>query len=124
MKLCIPIEQPAELNSVVARHFSDAASLLIFDTETMETQTIDLQNQHACGLQIEIDVLLTPNMGKGALARFADQGIRIYACTTGQSANDAMTQFGRGELPELVKARCCGQSHHHDQPAGGGCCQH
>lgn len=124
MKVCLPAKNTSGLETQVADHFSHASSLFIYDTYTARFETIDLTDEHACHIEIAVDILLTPNIGRGALARFQDQGIRVFECNSGATVNHEMTRFGRGELAELVRTKCCGNSHQHSEHhEDKGCCR-
>lgn len=120
MKICLPVEKPNGLNSMLHFHFGSAPYFLIYDTETMQLKEMDNKDHvHMEGhcnpiLQFStnpIDVLITTNMGKRAITKFNESGVKVYSSETDTTVAQAVSAFESGKLKELSPDDACGYHH-------------
>jgi ArsR family transcriptional regulator len=129
MRICFPVENDQGLESMVCEHFGHVPAYLLVDADSMEVVTIDNtvmgQQPGSCApvglLSAQgVDVLVVGGIGRGAIARFMQNGTKIYRAVPGTiRQNVEMLKTGRLEefLPEWT---CAGHGHHE----GGGCGGH
>ena len=111
MKLCIPVNSPNGLESLIEPHLPRAEHLLFFDTETRSFEQISLRETHpGAAADIEIHAVLCGSINRVTLRTLIEQGIAVYG-TEAQSVAQAIAQYENGELEAAVVA----------PGAGGGC---
>jgi predicted Fe-Mo cluster-binding NifX family protein len=113
MKLCIPVNSPNGLESLLEPHLPRAEHLLFFDTETRSFEQISLrETSPGTGGDIEINAVLCGSINRVTLRTLIEQGISVYG-TEAQTVAQAIAQYENGELEAAVVAPGAG--------AGGGC---
>ena len=127
MKLCIPVNAPNGLESLLEPHLPRAEHLLFFDTETRLCEEISLRDSSAgAAADIPIHAVLCGSINRVTLRTLIEQGISVYG-TEAQTVAQAIAQYENGELEAAVvgagaenaAAGGCGCSHDHGE--GGGC---
>ncbi len=115
MKLCIPVNSPNGLDSLLEPHLPRAEHLLFFDTETRSFEQLSLrETPPGGGADIEINAVLCGSINRVTLRTLIEQGIAVYG-TAAQTVAQAIAQYENGELEAAVVA----------PGAGGGCgCSH
>ena len=121
MKLCIPVNAPNGLESLLEPHLPRAEHLLFFDTETRLCEEISLRDSSAgAAADIQIHAVLCGSINRVTLRTLIEQGIAVYG-TEAQTVAQAIAQYENGELEAAVVAPGAGQGH----GQGGGCgCSH
>ena len=113
MKLCIPVNSPNGLESLLEPHLPRAEHLLFFDTETRSFEQISLrETSPGTGGDIEINAVLCGSINRVTLRTLIEQGISVYG-TEAQTVAQAIAQYENGELEAAVIAPGAGH--------GGGC---
>lgn len=126
MKLCIPVEQDNGLDSVVCAHFGSAPFFLMIDTDTQACRAITNRNQHhAHGVCQPLaalagenpDAIVVGGIGRGALMRLVEGGLRVYQATSG-TARQITEALNAGRLAPMTERETCGghghaHAHHH-----------
>ncbi|HJV36415.1 NifB/NifX family molybdenum-iron cluster-binding protein [Geomonas sp.] len=124
MKICFPTSVDRGLASDVFGHFGSAPVFVIVDAATNEVAAIgngDRIHQHgACnplaglGGQ-QVDAIVVGEIGRGALFKLNNAGIRVFQAHEGTIAEN-MALFRDNRLPEYLPTHTCGGHGH-----GGGC---
>ena len=116
MKVCLPISKNLGLESPVHGHFGSAPGYLAVDAETGAAAALLNWNQgHAHGMcnpvqvlaEAKPDAVLVAGLGRNALLRLRESGIRVYLAPAGTAAQ-AVALFKDGKLPELTDTATCG----------------
>lgn len=140
MKLCIPVNSPNGLESLLEPHLPRAEHLLFFDTETRSFEQISLrETPPGAAEDIQIHAVLCGSINRVTLRTLIEQGISVYG-TEAQTVAQAIAQYENGELEAAVvgagagsaAAGGCGCSHDHGEAGGehgchgegGGCGGH
>jgi predicted Fe-Mo cluster-binding NifX family protein len=117
MKICLPVEKPNGMNSLLHIHFGSAPFFIIFDTDSKEIKEFDNKDHvHMEGhcnpmLQFKsnpINVLITTNIGKRAITKLNEGGVKVYASETDTTVIQAIDAFTSGKLKELTLEEACG----------------
>ena len=134
MKICLPLETPAGLQSRLHPVFSEAEHLLVVDLEAGEHRTVSI-GKAAENDAVVVDAILCVGIDRSSLRSFTRQGIQVFA-TESMTAAEALVSFRSGEVEELAAAGCCGADGHgkgeccgggkekHQCDNGGGCGHH
>ena len=131
MKLCIPVNAPNGLESLLEPHLPRAEHLLFFDTETRLCEEISLRESPAGAAEnIEIHAVLCGSINRVTLRTLIEQGIAVYG-TEAQTVAQAISQYENGELEAAAvapgashaAAGGCGCSHAHGEAGGEHGCQ-
>lgn len=118
MKLAIPSETDAGLESLRSGHFGHAPYFTIVTIEDGEITSVQsVQNvdhdTYGCGGVIEfamglgIDAMLTVGMGVPPLMRFTDAGIQVYSDRVTPIVGDAAQKFIQGECALMALDDAC-----------------
>ena len=119
MKIAITADGK-EISSKIDLRFGRAKWLIVVDTETTEVNTqknaVDL-SASIFGIQtaqnvVELDVeaVITGNIGPNAFTVLSTSGIRIFLCQGG-TAEEALALLKAGKLEELEQANVKGHWH-------------
>ncbi len=121
MKICMPVNENAGLNSLPYNHFGSAPFFLVYNTETAELTPInngDLGHEHGMCQPLKalgghaIDIILVAGIGQGALTKLADQGIVAYeAQPVSFEANITLlnaSKLGRFDAGHVCAGHDCG----------------
>ncbi len=124
MKICLPVEEDQDIESLVYGHFGSAPGFLVNNTETGELNSVVNKNQHhqpgACNplrslADIDLDVVVVAGIGGGALMKLNQAGIRVFQAA-GKTIKENIDVLNAQGLPEFtMKHTCKGHGH------GGGC---
>ena len=118
MKLCIPVNGPNGIESLLEPHLPSAEHLLFFDTETRVCEQISLREAPAGAAEdMQIHAVLCGSINRVTLRTLIEQGIAVYG-TEAQTAAQAIAQYENGELEAAVVTPAAA-GHAHGQ--GGGC---
>lgn len=129
MKLCIPVNAPNGLESLLEPHLPRAEHLLFFDTETRSFEQISLrETPPGAAEDIQINAVLCGSINRVTLRTLIEQGISVYG-TEAQTVAQAIAQYENGELEAAVvgagagngAAGGCGCSHGHGEGGEHGC---
>lgn len=119
MKLCIPVNAPKGLESLLQSHLPSAEHLPFSDTETRLREDIALRGHQAGSADdIEIHAVLCGSINRVTLRTLIEQGIKVYG-TDAQTVAQAIALYDNGELEAAVVAAGCGASNAQE---GGSCC--
>ena len=115
MKICIPTETNEGKSAKVYDHFGSAPYFTIYDTEKDDYETIDTSNQHhihgTCN-PIDalngkgIDAVVCNGMGKRAVQKLNDAGIRAYIAS-GANVREVIDKYQANELEEMTMDNAC-----------------
>jgi predicted Fe-Mo cluster-binding NifX family protein len=122
MRVCIPVNECAGLESPLCGHFGSAPAFVIIDTESNEIRSIANENQeHSHGMCApigalraeDIDAAVVRGIGAGALSRLHAANIVVYRSVHGR-VGEALAALRTGDLA-LVKPgmTCAGHGHQH-----------
>jgi predicted Fe-Mo cluster-binding NifX family protein len=126
MRICFPVEGDQGLDSTVSEHFGHVPAFVVVDSETMEATTIHNTARgggHGGCAPVEllgghdVDAVVVAGIGRGAIARLASTGTRVYRAVPG-SVRHNVEQLAAGELPEFSDEWTCAG---HGRHAGGPC---
>jgi len=118
MKVCIPVEENQGLESIPYDHFGSAPYFLIYDAEKEEVKVLengDLHHSHGMCQPLKalgdepVDAILVRGIGKVALAKLNQQGVKVYQGEKGNVA-DNMQMLKHNRLKEFTPDTSCG--HH------------
>jgi len=120
MRLCVPIEADAGLQSPVCAHFGSAPAFMLVDTGSGECRAIPNGNQHRghgmCmplrSLEGEpIDAMVVGGIGMGALNKLGAAGIRVYR-SEHATVGEVVAALKAGSLELMQPGMACA---HHGQ---------
>jgi predicted Fe-Mo cluster-binding NifX family protein len=103
------------LEEEVSEHFGSASYFTIVNTETDQTEIIDIQNQHHTHGQCQpmiglagkgIDGVVCIGMGRGAVEKLNSDGIKVFL-RTGDKAKTVVEQYKNGSLKEMAAGHGC-----------------
>lgn len=108
MKLAIPSETDAGLQSMRSGHFGHAPYFTVIEIEDGDIKSVEsVKNADhdavGCGGVIEfalglgIDAMLTVGMGRPPLTRFTNSGVTVYSERETPMVGDAAAKFIAGE---------------------------
>ncbi len=129
MNICIPTAGPSGLNDTVYGHFGSAPYLTIIDTDSEAISVIDNSNkEHGHGncapsaelVERGVHAVACGGMGRRALARLNEAGIRVFLSGAATPA-EAVQEIVTGSAQECGAEHACaghqgagGHDHHHD----------
>jgi predicted Fe-Mo cluster-binding NifX family protein len=124
MRICIPTEDTAGLESALAAHFGRAPFLTVVDLDSGGVEIVPNEHgDHAHGScdpvaavrRAGADAVLCLGLGRGALSALGAAGIPVYLTTESVTAL-ALDTFSGGRLHEAeLEVACAG---------GQGACRH
>jgi predicted Fe-Mo cluster-binding NifX family protein len=127
MKLCIPTEDSGGLDARVFEHFGSAPFFTVLDTESEQVELLnnrDLAHQHGQCDPVssiesrEIDAVVCGGLGKRALARLQQVGLKVYV-SHAATVRDVLAEQRDGRLREATMDEACGgHAHGHGQGHG------
>lgn len=127
MKICIPTEDDAGLNGILAGHFGRAPFFTVVDRVTNTAEVIangaaDHSHGHCNPLEAisrsGAEVVICRGLGRGALVRLYEAGVPVFV-TDEERVSGAVASFESSRLtnPSLESAcaggGCHGDAHHH-----------
>ncbi|MFP4374141.1 MAG: NifB/NifX family molybdenum-iron cluster-binding protein [Spirochaetaceae bacterium] len=122
MNICIPTAGPSGLNDSVYGHFGSAPYFTIVDTDTHAVSVIDnSRKEHGHGncapsgelIERGVDAVVCGGMGRRALARFNEAGIRVFLSGAATPA-DAVQEVVAGIARECTTEEACAGHHGSD----------
>ena len=120
MKICIPTEDDAGLDGILAGHFGRAPFFTVVDRATNTAEVIanaaaDHDHGHCNPLEAisrsGAEVVICRGLGRGALVRLYEAGVPVFI-TDEQRVSAAVASFEAEELQNPSLESACG---------GGGC---
>jgi len=124
MKICFPVLENKDMNSMVYNHFGSAPSFVIVNTETGSVATISNSDQHhehgACNPVMamngeQVDAVVVGGIGAGALNKLNQKGIKVFQAQK-TTIGENVGLLKAGSLPQFTPQHTCSG---HSQ--GGGC---
>lgn len=126
MRICFPVSDLKGMESPVYAHFGSAPGFVIVDTENRNVDEFHNNDRHhahgmcrplrALGGR-KVDAVAVGGIGKGALMKLQEQGIRVFRAAEGTVEENVELVAAR-QLPEFnPKTTCAGY-------AGGHGCAH
>jgi len=122
MTICIPTAGPAGLTDTVYGHFGSAPYFTIVDTDSNHVSVVDRgSHEHEHGtcapaadlIDGRVNAVACGGMGRKALARLTDAGIRVFL-TRGSTPAAAVEEILTGVAEECTEEHACGgHGHHH-----------
>jgi len=118
MRLCIPTQTNLGQEAQVHAHFGSAPYFTIYDLERDICEIVDNSNQHhshgTCHpLGVldgkEIDAVVCSGMGKRAIQKLNDAGIRVCRAS-GVKVEDIVREYRIGGVQEMTAQDAC--AHH------------
>lgn len=114
MRIGIPTLGEKGLEEELSPHFGRAPTFTIYDTESEEMEVKDNRSEHMGGKgkppeqldKNDIDVLVTTNLGRKAVAMFDKQGINVY-CGASGTVQDAIEMWESDELEPASRKNAC-----------------
>lgn len=119
MKIAIPSETDAGLESIRSRHFGHAAYMTVveFDDDMNIVSVESVKNADhdavGCGGVIDfvsgigVDGILTVGMGMPPFTRFTNAGIKVYSDTTEPNVGNVARLFAEGKVALMDPANAC-----------------
>ncbi len=122
MRVCIPVNADAGVNSPVCEHFGSAPYFMLVDTESGACRALPNRDAHhahgmcqpLAALQGEkLDGIVVTGIGGGALAKLLAAGIRVFLAEHA-SVEETVKALNAGRLSPLTADRAC-PGHGHGQ---------
>ncbi len=118
MKVSITCIGEKGMEEEISPHFGRAPAFVVYNDENDELKIISNTSEHMGGqgkppeLMAEegVDVMLTSNLGRRAVAMFESMGIKVY-CGASGTVGDAIEQWKNGVLDEASKSNACDRGH-------------
>ncbi len=119
MKIAVPSESDAKMESMRSGHFGHAPyfTIVTFDDDMNVTDVEAAKNvdhdAEGCGGVIEhvigmdVDGILTAGMGMPPFTRFTNAGITVYSDTTTSKVGDVIELFAKGQVPRMDPSNAC-----------------
>ncbi len=124
MKICFPVLENKDMNSMVYNHFGSAPAFVIVNTETDSVSTISNSDQHhehgACNPVMamngeQVDAVVVGGIGAGALNKLNQKGIRVFQAQKA-TIRENVGLLNAGFLQQFTTQHTCS-----GHGSGGGC---
>lgn len=121
MNICIPTAGPSGLNDTLYGHFGSAPYFTIIDTDTEAISVVDNSNkEHGHGncapsaelVQRGVHAVACGGMGRRALARLNEAGIRVFLSGAATPA-EAVQEIVTWNVQECSAEQACAGHHRH-----------
>jgi predicted Fe-Mo cluster-binding NifX family protein len=121
MKVALPTMGRLGLDEEVAEHFGKAPYYTIVDTETMATEILANEFEHAGGhgrpthemVRKGVKVVICHGLGPRAVQVLRENGVDAYIGASGK-VSGAISEWGRGRLQRApAEGTCKGHGHDH-----------
>jgi predicted Fe-Mo cluster-binding NifX family protein len=124
MRICIPVNDDAGVQSTVCQHFGSSPMFMVVDTESGDCRALKNRNEHHAhgmcqplqALQGEqLDGLVVAGIGTGALMKLMGAGMRVFL-TEHATVEQTLAALKKGALRPATPERACaghGQGHGH-----------
>ena len=115
MKVAFPSQDDRGLESQVHGHFGSARHFIVVDTGSGVCERVANRNQEHVHGQCQplaalggkaIDAVVVGGIGRGALGKLSEAGIKIYRAVEG-SVRKNLTLITSGRLPEFTLEQTC-----------------
>ncbi len=114
MKIGIPTLGEKGFEEELSPHFGRAPTFTIYNTESDEIEVMDNKSEHMGGRgkppeqldKYDIDVLITTNLGRKAVAMFDKLGIEVYCGASGM-VKDALEMWESEQLEPASRKNAC-----------------
>ncbi len=115
MRICIPTDTDMGKEAKVYGHFGSAPYFTIYDTDKDGCEMVDNSNQHhihgTCNpidalSGKEIDAVVCNGMGKRAIQKLNENGIRAYRAS-GTNVREVIEKFHENELKAMTMENAC-----------------
>jgi predicted Fe-Mo cluster-binding NifX family protein len=119
MKICMPVPEPNEMNSVIFGHFGSAPFFAMYDTEKKDVSFVsNNESEHEHGQCMPVgylqkngaEIVLCKGMGARAANLLISAGIKPYMVDADTVA-DAIKDFTSGKAVLMNESIAC---HEHD----------
>lgn len=120
MRVCVPVQEDAGLESVAGSHFGSAGMFLVCDPETGVLERIDnadAGHEHgSCNpvgavAGLRVDAVLTGGIGSRAVTALNASGIRVFRAVPG-TLSENLQLLRTGGLEEISAQGACGGHGH------------
>ncbi|MDQ8196021.1 NifB/NifX family molybdenum-iron cluster-binding protein [Coraliomargarita sp. SDUM461004] len=126
-RIAIPVRNNAGLLSKVSAHFGKSPGFIVVDSNGENCHYLDTKSarlQHECApiralVQDGGRVILCQSMGRGALARSHEAGLRIYKAKPNSLVAETLSAYHQGDCPDFPDSALCSHVHHehsHEDP--------
>ena len=115
MKICFPVQNNMEMDSLVYGHFGSAPAFVIVDTGTDSVKTISNSDKHhehgACNPIMalnneQVDAIVVGGIGGGALNKLNQKGIKVFRAQQ-PTVQENVALFNAGALLEFTLQHTC-----------------
>ncbi len=118
-RVAIPVIKDAGLASKVSGHFGKSRGFIVVDSDGAHGQYIDsklARQAHECApiralARNGSRVILCRSMGRGALTRCHEAGMRIYSAGEGETVDEVLATFRAGLCPDFPDSALCTHTH-------------
>lgn len=107
MNVCLPVERPDGLNSLIFPNFRATPALLIVDDTHARISVLDTSSGVCGAIPDDIDVLIIAGgIGPGMFHGLQRRGVRVFV-TQAASVAEALAHWAAGRLPEIGEMPPC-----------------
>ena len=106
MKICLPANNNRGLQSEIASNFSVAPWLLVVESDTLQTQAIDMSDDEQRKRPVTFDLIMCQGMPDVLYQALRDEGVSIYG-TRSKSVAGALADYWDDDLHDLKNFSCC-----------------
>jgi predicted Fe-Mo cluster-binding NifX family protein len=125
-RVAIPVIKDAGLASKVSSHFGKSRGFIVVDSDGAHCEYLDTKQArqaHECApIRALADsgsrVILCRSMGRGALVRSHEAGLRIYTTGESETVADVLAAFRTGQCPDFPDSALCSHAHHDQDDHG------
>ena len=116
MKVIVPLDEQAGMNSKLSEHFGSAPFFAVADTEANSVEFMPNASMHhehgQCTpadffSQLGINVVLCNGIGAGAIARLQMMGIDVYMAAQSPTLEEALVRFSNKALTKATSLHAC-----------------
>ena len=122
MKVCFPVKEAPSLDSQLFGHFGSAPAFVMIDTDTDELSVVENLDRHhghggcspirALGGR-KVDAVVVGGIGRGALAKLAQEGIAVYQGAEG-TVQLNLELFNTGQMLKVQPGQTCSSHRNHE----------
>ena len=116
MKVIVPLDEQAGMNSKLSEHFGSAPFFAVADTGDGSIEIMPNASMHhehgQCTpadffSQLGINVVLCNGIGAGAIARLQMMGIDVYMAAQSPTLEEALVRFSNKALTKATSLHAC-----------------
>jgi len=120
MRICIPAEENNGARSRTYGHFGSAPWFIVYDTETGKIEEVSNDNEHhehgRCNPLASLqnynpDVMITGGIGRRALEKIHNAGMKVFRADQGETVEGVITLFKEHKLSEVTFEDTCSHNH-------------